>query len=654
MLGVGNAINEAILRDLLFVLTRHGGCLVWRVNSEFLITETQGNIDVLLGMRHEQILNLDIRQLVEEKEHPKLIQLVAKAVLRAYKEKSSLTFSDSENKILSQQMQWIILPLIDIEQNIQSIYVIGFNGELIKQKNDAARKLRFLENIIDNVPHFLFWKDKNSVFLGCNDQFAKSARLSSSAEIIGKTDYDLPWEKEESDAYVADDREVMETGKAKINIEEIQTVNDEEMTLLTSKVPIYEKDGSVMGVLGIYSNITERKKTEKEFHIAIQKAEVASHAKTNFLAKISHELRTPLNGILGTAQILMNKNYDKMLKEHIKDIESATTYLLDLVNDILDFTCFGQIVVRYEPINISELPKKVVASTAYRITHNKTRLNHSIDENLPLLVVGDAFRIKQILINLVNNAIKFTPEGTITVGAKCLKRTTTKAKIRFFVQDTGIGIKEEMQKKIFESFFQADAGYSRTNKGVGLGLAISQQLAIAMGSQVYVESYPDKGSLFWMDLELDILNLHKNSAYRQFYETVYDIEDNLYDEAYDAYALVVEDNQLNQKIICNMLTGLGCRVDVAANGKIAIELARENSYEIIFMDIGLPYMDGLEVTKEIRKIAVHLDTPIIATTAHAFETDIQSCRDASLNDVLIKPIAISGLKKILSIWAKKS
>gem|GEM_PF-1702744 len=528
---------------------------------------------------------------------------------------------------------------------------IMFDESKIKA-NALRQKYLFLENIIKNIPHYLFWKDINSIFLGCNDSFAKIAQLDSPDEIVGKTDYDLPWEKKESAAYIADDQEIMRTGNAKIEVEEKQTINGKEINILVSKVPIYENDGTIAGILGMYNNITERKKSEETLRIALHKAEAANHAKTNFLAKVSHELRTPLNGILGTGQILMNKYKDPQLLEHLKDIEFASTHLLNLVNDILDYSYLeeGKMVARAEPICLDSLVRAIVSASANRLTSDKVHLIEKIDSKLPPLVIGDTVRIKQILINLVNNAIKYTPKGTVTIAATCLHLTSRKVTARLSVEDSGIGIPQGMEEKIFESFFQVDSGLSVVQEGVGLGLAISQQIAKAMGSKIMVKSAPQQGSLFWIDLILEVLTLPQESAYHCYFENAPLARDNnIYDESFDLDILVVEDNLLNQKIICSMLSELGCQTAVASHGKIAIEKASHKAYQLILMDLSLPQMDGFEITRHIRQLPLHKNTPIIAVTAHAFESDLHRCFEASMTEVLIKPISIAELKRALSL-----
>ena len=451
-------------------------------------------------------------------------------------------------------------------------------------------KLDNLQHVIDNVPHFLFWKDKNSVFLGCNEQFAKSAGLSSPRDIVGKTDYDLPWKREESEAYRLDDQAVMQSRKPKLNIEEPQTIDGKQIVLLTSKVPFYDENGEVRGVIAIYTDITDRKFAEQELANAKERAEAANEAKSNFLAVMSHELRTPLNGIIGLVQVMEKQNLPPSAHEHVTDIENAAKHLLHLVNDILDFSKLeiNAASIQEESIDIQAIFNEVFSTCRERASAKKLSLNLHYDKKIPKYILGDSMRLKQVMLNLIDNAIKYTLKGSILVSLDYQNQS-----LRFSVKDTGIGIPENMKELVFEKFVQVESGYVRSSNGLGLGLAICKKLVEQMQGQIGSESTLGEGSTFWFSIPCIIANIQeKNEKSPHHFKLK---------PGFKADILVVEDNKLNQKVAKLLLEELGCTVDIAPTGRDALNAIDNKSYDIVFMDLGLPDSDGFSITRKIRK-----------------------------------------------------
>lgn len=496
-------------------------------------------------------------------------------------------------------------------------------------------KLENLQAVINNVPQNLLWKDRNSVYLGCNDQFAKSAGRNSSREIIGLTDYDLPWDIKESEAYIADDQFVMSSGQPRLNIEETQTVNDKQIILLTSKVPLRDSKGNVTGVIGVYTDITERKNAEHELELAKEKAEAANEAKSNFLAVMSHELRTPLNGILGLIQILTQNPNSAHSHEYIQDIEYAAKHLLNLVNDILDFSKLeGHIgSINQGVIKIENVCKEVFSVCQTRALAKNLKMILQYNKNIPEYILGDALRLKQVMLNLIDNAIKYTPQGKIEVSLAFENN-----QLMFKIKDTGIGIPGYMQNAVFDKFVQVESGRIRNFEGIGLGLAICKKIIEKMDGTIGYDSTLGEGSTFWFTIPTSATYDVKSEN-----TSVNEISVN---EQFAANILVVEDNLLNQKVARLLLQQLGCHVEVVSNGFDAIKRANESTFNIIFMDIGLPDIDGYEVTRKIREHDANI--PVIGLTAHADSADIQNCYEAKMNDVLIKPVTNNDFRRILS------
>jgi two-component system, OmpR family, aerobic respiration control sensor histidine kinase ArcB len=511
-------------------------------------------------------------------------------------------------------------------------------GKLLKT---SQLELDFLREIINQVPYYLFWKDSNSVFLGCNKLFSETAGLSSPEDIIGLTDYDLPWSKEDSDAYREDDAEVMRKASPKLNIEEGQEVEGKQHTLLTSKVPIKNATGDVQGILGIYTDITKLKDLESDLRDAKLKAEQANRAKSNFLAVVSHEFRTPLNAVMGISQILLERfPYDE-IKSYVEDIESATVDLSTLVDDILEFIQFEQdtFKLRNKEFSLHRMLSTVIKHTQKHIALTPLEFVYFADENIPNGVIGDPLRLQQVLGNLLVNAIKFTNQGKISLNINLIDKTKDSVTLNFQVCDTGIGIENEDIEKITDSFYQVESSFSRSKKGVGLGLSICSQILTALNTKIKISSKLDKGSVFEFDIDFQLtLNEIAPKSTRTL---------RMQRKKIDARALVVEDNLLNQKVSHAFLQEFGCQVDIASCGEEALNKVATKQYDIIFMDIGLPDHDGLTVSSMIRELPNYKDTPIVALTAHALAHEVEHFLSTHMNDVIIKPIQIDALYRCL-------
>ena len=280
----------------------------------------------------------------------------------------------------------------------------------------------YLQNIISHYPGYIYWKDQSSVYLGCNDQFAKAAGYNSGEEIIGKTDFELPWGQTEAEIYRKGDLEAF-AGKAIINFEEPQMQsNGRQITVLASKVPFHDSDGNTIGVLGIYTDITQRKQEEEKLREAKEHAEAANQAKTNFLATVSHELRTPMNSIMGMAQILESKNLTQDQLEYVGTILSSSKNLLALINDILDFSKLeaGKLEINSEPFDLYQLIEEIKAGMSHLIEDKGIKLIVNYESDVTHNnILGDPLRIRQVIVNLIGNAIKFTNKGHIKVDIKC-------------------------------------------------------------------------------------------------------------------------------------------------------------------------------------------------------------------------------------------
>jgi PAS domain S-box-containing protein len=541
-------------------------------------------------------------------------------------------------------------PLRDEEGKI--IGTIGNAIDLTVQKKGTKSIENRLESIIDSIAGNHWWKDANGVYLGCNDSFITTLGLHSHADVIGKTDYELPW-AETAEVLVKNDQEVMRLGVACRNEEQLATKAGEVLTFMVAKAPLRDENGNIIGTVGNSIDITEQKRIEKSLLKAKQHAEQANQAKSHFLATVSHELRTPLNGILGMADILSREKLALHQKEFIKDIQTSGKNLLALMNDILDFSKLetGKLVLKIKPFNLKKLGQDIVSTLSYQIEDKDIQLLYEYAATAPEEVLGDQLRVTQILVNLIGNAIKFTEQGFIKVKITGNTQKNNFAEFIFIVEDTGIGIPDNKLDQIFDRFTQVETEhYNRRFGGVGLGLAICRQLVETMGGHIGVKSKLNEGSEFHLAIPFQLPIVDKNKANQDTSEQV--TEEKL---LFNFYVLMVEDELINQKILSTMLGELGCRFDIAENGEQALNLININSYDLVFMDIGLPDIDGILLTKKIRKEALNKKyLPIIATTAYALEEEIQSFHAAGVNDVITKPIEQVALQNVLKKWIRNS
>lgn len=402
--------------------------------------------------------------------------------------------------------------------------------------------------------------------------------------------------------------------------------------------------------------LAERRQASEMIVRAKAEAEAASACKSDFLAMMSHEIRTPLHGILGMNELLLSTPLSDKQREFTEMAARSARMLLDIINDILDLSRIesGMMHLSEEAFSIRELVKDVVGFFSAIAADKQLELKSIIGPGIPNQVWGDPGRIRQILVNLVGNAVKFTDHGVITIGVEVCEVSTGEYGFRFRVQDSGIGITPEQATCIFDKFRQADGSITRRFGGTGLGLTISKRLVEMMRGDISVESVPGKGSTFTFEIRLnrvkDLEAMISNAMeYRMIEEPALD-KGSAMTQVGNLRVLLVEDNPSNQAVILEMLNKLGCKAELVENGNEAVEVVIRKKFDIVFMDCQLPGISGFEAVREIRQVEKQQDrhTPIVAVTAYAMATDRQRCLDAGMDDYLAKPVGLEEVREVLT------
>ena len=528
--------------------------------------------------------------------------------------------------------------------------------DITRKKHEARlleRQTALLTGLRDSIPDIVFFKDLRGVYLGCNPEFARMVGRSPDA-IIGGSDYDL-FPHELAEFFRERDRITLEQGVTCSNEEWVTYPDGHQAFLDTYKAPLRTADGTVIGLVGIARDITLKAKAESALREATKAAVEASAAKSEFLANMSHEIRSPMNGVIGASDLLLGMPLEGEQRELAGIIKLSATSLLSLINDILDLSKIEARRLEFEQVSfeLSKVLSAVIDLQSLPAAERYLGLHLTIDPQADLRVVGDPGRLRQVLLNLVNNALKFTLEGEVSVEVKVIDKSTDKVSVQFEVRDTGIGIPADKIDKIFDVFTQVEASTTRRFGGTGLGLTIVRKLVEGMGGQIAVESTPDVGSRFWFTLTLPLAPAHKQAPSSDLEPAIPTHEGKMDGRR----LLLAEDNLVNQIILRKIVEKMGHTLDVAENGLDVLQrLTADSHYDLILMDVQMPVIDGLETTRRIRAGQAGQrvqDIPIVALTASAMERDHQVCLEAGMNDYLTKPVEAAQLAAHLDRWLHK-
>jgi len=537
--------------------------------------------------------------------------------------------------------------------------------ELEQQAKNLSMQTAMLTTLFDSIPDLIFIKDLDFRFRHMNQAFANHFGITKE-DIVGKT---------AAEAFSNMDDELLklidEADRIGLN-SDMHLVEEALMPGVSGARTIFEStivplvvDNVKIGIVIISRDITRRKDLEEElasnFEDAMglrEEAEIANRTKSEFLAKMSHEIRTPMNSIIGFSELALDNNNPVKTKSYFSKILQNAQWLLQIINDILDISKIesGNLELENIPFSLSEVFNSCRSTMLPGSIEKGLKLHFYTEPVKGKVLLGDPLRLRQILVNILSNAVKFTKEGSIKTRADVINKTEEYITLRFTVKDSGIGMTSEQIERIYHPFLQAEAGTTRKYGGTGLGLAITKNIVEAMGGNLHVESTPDIGSEFSFELSFEMIDADDIETFEDKAPTK-DLEK----PVFEGDILVCDDNPMNQQVICEHLVRVGLKAYIAENGKVGVDRVTERlqsasgeitrkQFSMIFMDIHMPVMDGIEATEKILEIAP--DIPIIAMTANIMSHDVDVYKEKGMKDHLGKPFTSQDLWHILNRYLK--
>ena len=548
------------------------------------------------------------------------------------------------------------LSSVQIDGGWHAVGVVRDITESQQAQRELVEQRSLLAALMDNTPDHIYFKDADSRFTEISKAMAHSLGLRDHTGAIGKTDLDFFTEAQARLA-LDDEREVMRSGVPLVDHEERETWPDGRETWASStKLPLRDGDGNIMGTFGISRDITARKQAEQdlqELNAALEgamgralelaaEADAANAAKSEFLANMSHEIRTPMNGVIGMVGLLLDTELDADQRHYAETVRASGESLLDLLNDILDFSKIeaGGVELEMLDFDLRALFDDFAAMPAMRAHEKGLEFICAASPDVPAHLVGDPGRLRQVLLNLAGNAMKFTHQGEISVRAALVAETDADVVVRFSIRDTGIGIAPEKQARIFEKFTQADASTTRRYGGTGLGLAISKRLVELMGGEIGLSSEEGRGSEFWFTVRLAKQAPSEHPVVPAA-------------ELRGARILVVDDNATNREVLSAQLRAWDARPQEVSDGPsalLALAEARDagDPFLAAILDMQMPDMDGTDIARAIKADETLKDTRLVLLTSLGARGDARQMEEIGFSAYLMKPARQSDLFDSLS------
>jgi two-component system sensor histidine kinase/response regulator len=528
-------------------------------------------------------------------------------------------------------------PIRDSHGNIVGIQVLFWDvtdGVAAKQALRASEA--YYQSLVESLPLSVFRKDAEYRLVFGNQRFCDTIGLTRE-QFVGKTDFDL-FPEGFAAKYRRDDTEILQTGKTIEDVEEILHPDGLRYYIQTLKCPVRDAEGQIIGIQGMFWDVSDRKRAEEALRRAKEAADAASKAKSDFLANMSHEIRTPMNAVIGMTELLLDTQLSTNQREYLSIVQESGEALLTLINDVLDFSKIeaGKFELDKAPFDIRETLGDTMKSLAVRASRARLELAFEVGRDVPQMLEGDYARLRQIIVNLVGNAIKFTPSGEVVLVVSCESREHQSATLHFSVSDTGIGIPADKLECIFEEFQQVDSSTTRTYGGTGLGLAISSRLVELMGGRIWVESELGEGSTFHFTARFGIADDELQQVRQQT------------DLVADLSVLIVDDNSTNRRILRDMLLNWGMHPIVASNAREAFQLlsdsqSRGEPIRLLLSDVNMPEVNGFTLAEWIRAESRLDSTLIIMLTSGGREGDGDRREQLRIATRLMKPLKQSEL-----------
>ena len=536
----------------------------------------------------------------------------------------------SHTQALRKANDWLLNEVVQRQQTQEQL-----------QESQTALRAReqHLRSLLDNIPDPVWFKNLEGVYISCNKAFAKMLGQTEN-NIIGKTEDQLV-ERDLAEFFRHNDQQALKTSELHRYEQSIRVSEQEEYLLDTLKVAVRDEQGNAVGILGIGRDISAQKEAEKQLSLAKEAAEEATRAKSRFLANMSHEIRTPLNAVLGYTQLLMrDEKIAGNQRERLQLILVASQRLLGLINDVLDLSKIesGVLNLRKEYFDLHQEVADIQTIMAERAQNKGLNLITQVDLPDPYIVKGDRQKIGQILLNLLGNAIKFTPEGSVSLYVAHLA-----GEVEFVIGDTGPGISEQELAELFAAFKQGQAGEDAG--GTGLGLTLSRHLAEGMGGSLQLSSILGQGTLAHLRLPLvsenivlDVRDAHQQTQRLQ--------------PGSECKVLVVEDDQASCEILVDLLQQIGCETYAAHDGREGLAMCQAQQFDIIFTDIRMPYLNGLEMLRRLRVLPAYNHTPMVAVSASSLEHERTYYLAQGFQEFIGKPYAFEDVFKALHKYAQ--